>query len=89
VETAWYAWVLVVCGWRIAFLIGVLRMRPDGTIRWPVHVDSWRMWKYLAKHEPWFGVFRNLPGVVRHVPGQLLPRRWGVRVIGFEFGDRG
>lgn len=63
--------------------------KPEGTVRWPFHVSPWRMWPHLAKHEPWFGVFRNVEGVVKWVPGRVLPRRWGVRFIGFEFGDRG
>ena len=34
-------------------------------------------------------VFRNVPGVVKWIPGRLLPRRWGIGFCGIEFGDRG
>jgi len=36
-----------------------------------------------------FGVFRNLPGVVKWENGRMLPRRWGVQIFGLEIGDRG
>lgn len=80
--------------------IGVIRRRHDGSIRWPVSVLPWEMWKLHARnhgwrrdHCPmiggWFCVFRNRPGVIRWEPGRMLPRRWGVRIIGLEIGDRG
>lgn len=75
--------------------VGLVRVRPDGTVRWPVSLSTWGMWRvYLAagpRHSGfgWFGVFRNKPGVARRVPGRWLPARWGVRVLGLELGDRG
>lgn len=36
-----------------------------------------------------FGVFRNLPGVIKWEKGRLLPRRWGFHILGLEIGDRG
>lgn len=32
---------------------------------------------------------RNQPGVIKWLPGRLLPRRRGFGICGFEFGDRG
>lgn len=71
--------------------IGVIRMSRDETIVWPFHWPSWEMfWFYMRGG--WgkrFYVFRNLPGVIKRVPGRLLPRRWGFGFCGIEFGDRG
>lgn len=36
-----------------------------------------------------FGMFRNLPGVIKWEKGRLLPRRWGFHIFGLEIGDRG
>lgn len=63
-------------------------------VRWPFHVSPWHVWKAhfwpaVGKREPIFGVFRNRPGFVKWEKGRLLPRRWGIRILGFEFGDRG
>jgi len=78
---------------RFLAWVGLVRIR-DGKVRWPFHVSPWRVWRAnfwpaVGKREPIFAVFRNLPRVVKWQPGRLLPRRWGVRVLGFEFGDRG
>lgn len=51
----------------------------------------------LRKGFPWsgpggfcaFGVFRNLPWVIKWEKGRLLPRRWGFHILGLEIGDRG
>lgn len=68
--------------------IGLIRF--DGAaIVWPFSVQPLRWWRHSFLHGPRIGVFRNRPGVIRDIPGRLLPRRWGVFVLGFEFGDRG
>jgi hypothetical protein len=69
--------------------IGLVRVLADGSVRWPIHIAPKHMWSHYAKHQPWFGVFRNLPGVVKWEKGRLLPRRWGFRFIIIEIGDRG
>ena len=80
---------------RLLNRIGITRTRDDGTTRWPVHVDPWRMWTFYFRtvgetySGGWFCLFRNKPGVIKWVPGRLLPRRWGFRVLGLEIGDRG
>jgi hypothetical protein len=78
---------------RLLQWIGLVRLR-DGRVRWPFYVwPAWlwraRFWPACGKREPLVGVFRNLPGVVKWEPRRLLPRRWGIWVLGFEFGDRG
>lgn len=79
---------------RLLARIGLVRIRPDGKTRWPVHSCSWDVWKIHFRHPfdrqwGWFGVFRNRPGVVKWEKGRMLPRRWGFRVLGLEIGDRG
>ena len=75
--------------------VGLVAKRHDGTIAWPFHsppawaFSSGRGFKHYCRLTGGFYVFRNLPGVVKWVPGRLLPRRWGFGVCGFEFGDRG
>lgn len=78
--------------------IGFVRRKADGTVRWPIYVAPWWIWKAMLLHpfrRSWgkcgafFGLFRNSPGVIKWEDGRLLPRRWGFRVFGFEFGDRG
>lgn len=59
------------------------------TIIWPFHRPPTHVFKYCWKRGPRFYVFRNLPGVIKWLPGRLLPMRWGVGFCGFEFGDRG
>lgn len=74
--------------------VGLVRITEKG-VRWPIHVAPWHMWKAVLRSGPfndhygWFGVFRNRPGVIRREKGRLLPRRWGVRILGLEIGDRG
>jgi hypothetical protein len=74
--------------------IGLVRVRDDGTIRWPFHCMRWwtwkaRWWPAVGEREPIVGVFRNRRGVIKWERGRLLPRRWGVWILGLEFGDRG
>ena len=69
--------------------VGVVRIRPDGSLRLPVSVSPWWIWKSLYRQRSWFGVFRNRPGIVKWERGRLLPRRWGFRFVGLEIGDRG
>jgi hypothetical protein len=94
--------------------IGLIRLKLDGSIRWPISVDGWMWWRFYFRcllRGEWFssrdrkgrprrgfpfgcpyaafGVFRNLPGVIKWEPGRLLPRRWGVQILGLEIGDRG
>lgn len=81
---------------RLLIRIGFVRRKHDGKIRWPftvppLHVfSSWRTFVAWCRWHGWKPyVFRNLPGVVKWIPGRLLPRRWGIGWCGFEFGDRG
>jgi len=80
--------------------IGLIRVRADCTIRWPVSICSRTWWlvqwrtmlieRSLTRGSfPPLGVFRNLPGIIKWQPGRLLPRRWGFHVFGIEIGDRG
>lgn len=79
--------------------VGLVRRKQDGCIRWPLHSQPWWIWKVhvrcalrgerIGRVSPWFGVFRNLPHVIKWEPGRLLPRRWGFYVLGLEIGDRG
>ena len=63
-----------------------------------IYISPWWHWKIALFNPPWredpflggwFGLFRNKPGVIKWIPGRLLPRRWGFYILGFEFGDRG
>lgn len=58
-------------------------------IIWPFSIPPWHVFKYCIKVGPRFYVFRNLPGVIKWLPGRLLPNRWGFGICCFEFGDRG
>lgn len=73
--------------------IGLVARRLDGTLRWPFYVWPWEHWKVFCfpavGKRDLFGVFRNRPGVIKWIPGRLLPRRWGIRIVGLEIGDRG
>ncbi len=84
----------------ILLRIGLVRRRADGSVRWPVSINPWRMWVVQWRNTverrslvrgPFMaiGLFRNLPDVVKWEPGRLLPRRWGFFVFGIEIGDRG
>ena len=72
--------------------LGIVRVRDDGSIRWPLHVvplKCWRgYWGAFWRQKP-VGLFRNRPGVISTLPGRVLPRRWGFFVLGVEIGDRG
>ena len=75
-------------------LRALVRVRADGSVRWPFSVWPADWWWLLLRHPlnpyfGWFSLFRNRPGVVKRERGRWLPRRWGFRVLGFEFGDRG
>lgn len=68
---------------------GELIYRYPEQIIWPFHSSPRHMVRYLIKTGPRFYLFRNLPGVIKWLPGRLLPMRWGFGICGFEFGDRG
>lgn len=77
--------------------LGFCRRRDDGTIRWPFAIGPWWHFKcqvrcllrgQMCVATP-IGLFRNLPGVIKWIPGSLLPRRWGFCFFTFEFGQRG
>lgn len=85
---------------RLLLRIGLVRRRDDGSIRWPLHLcprTTWLVqWRTMVIHRsltkgsfPPFGVFRNLPGIIKWQPGRWLPRRWGFHFFGLEIGDRG
>ena len=69
-------------------------IHPEQII-WPFHAPpawafrSWRDFRVCYRTWGLFYVFRNHPGVIKWLPGRLLPMRWGFGVCGFEFGDRG
>ena len=59
-------------------------------IIWPFSVPPLHIIRYCLKCKGQrIYRFRNLPGVIKYVPGRLLPLRWGFGILGFEFGDRG
>lgn len=81
---------------RLLLRIGLVARRTDGSIRWPVHVAPWWLWRATIRHpglhrlHKFFYVFRNRPGFIKWIDGRLLPRRWGFGILGLiEFGDRG
>lgn len=81
----------------------VCDLRADGTwsyrfpeqIIWPFHAPPlWQLKKPVFWLRWYWSIgpvyrFKNLKGVIKWVPGRLLPRRWGFGICGFEFGDRG
>jgi hypothetical protein len=72
-------------------LAGVVRPHygDPKRLRWPLSVDPKHMWVHNWRCPGQrFGLFRNLPSVVRDV-GTWLPRRWGFYVLGLEVGQRG
>jgi len=74
--------------------LGVVRIDSSGRLRVPFRVDPWwlwraRLWPAEGHREPFAGAYRNRPGVLRRVPGRLLPRRWGGWGGGIHVGDRG
>lgn len=73
---------------------GALVYRYPEQVIWPFHVPPLWQIKYVLRGKPvvygWKPyVFRNVPGIIKWAPGRVLPRRWGVGWLGFEFGDRG
>lgn len=74
---------------RLLVRIGFVSVSRDGALHWPFYVWPRSHWRYIVRHEPLVGVFRNQPGVVSRVPGRLLPWRWGFRFLIVEVGDRG
>lgn len=77
------------------FVDGRLEYRYPESIIWPFHAPpawafrSWRDFRVYCRAFGYVYRFRNLPGVIKWLPGRLLPMRWGFGVCGFEFGDRG
>ena len=77
--------------------LGVIRIRDNGKIRWPIHFSPLWIWKATMRHpinmigmHGVFYRFKNRPGVIKWEEGRLLPRRWGFGFLGLiEFGDRG
>lgn len=65
-------------------------IEPEGIV-WPFDwPSSWSIFRYHVRNAGQrFYLFRNCPGVIKRLPGRLLPRRWGFGICGFEFGDRG
>lgn len=57
----------------------------------PKHIwRDWRSFKATVMTNRPFYIFRNLPHVIKWIPGRLLPRRWGFGIYGLiEFGERG
>ncbi len=78
---------------NILLRIGLVTRRHNGTIRWPLSFAPIWCWRHpirYARFSGWFGVFRNLPGIIKWREGRLLPVRWGFHIMGLiEFGDRG
>lgn len=65
---------------------------------WFIDLSPWHMWKYLARHGPRIQVFRNrrYPKGFKNIRGEDIGGermythyRWGVQILGFQFGDRG
>lgn len=73
--------------------IGLVARRHDGSIRWPLHIAPAHLWRHPLVCVRSYGfvyAFKNSPGVIKWLPGRLLPRRWGFGIAGLvEFGDRG
>jgi hypothetical protein len=69
--------------------VGLVRLRQDGTVRWPVRWSSREWWLFMWRQRDFVGLFRNKPGVRKDEPGRWLPRRWGFYILGLEIGDRG
>jgi len=75
---------------KLLVKIGIVCREEDGSIKWPIHILPWDWWVALFRGSgSRAGFFRNRPGVIKWIPGRLLPRRWGFYILGFEFGDRG
>lgn len=64
--------------------IGYLYVAPRH--RW----TKWNEFYATIRFYKPFYIFRNVPGVIKWIPGKLLPRRWGFGIFGLiEFGSRG
>lgn len=74
---------------KLLLMIGFVDNRRDGSIAWPFHAPPKHVFVRMLKCDRKPYLFRNLPGVRKYTPGRMLPRRWGVGWLGFEFGDRG
>lgn len=81
---------------RLLLWIGFVARKPDGSIAWPIRVApkwifrDWASFRGWIKFHRGIYLFRNLPGIIKWVPGRLLPRRWGIGFFGLvEIGDRG
>lgn len=82
---------------NVLLRIGIIaRNSRTGKIDWPIYFAPrwvWRDWRYLRgwmRSNGVFYVFRNKPGVIKWIPGRLLPHRWGFGILGLiEIGDRG
>lgn len=68
---------------------GQIVYRYPVQIIWPFHMSPWWIIRHHVRFGPRVYVFRNVPGIIKWEPGRVLPRRWGIGVCGFEFGDRG
>ena len=70
--------------------IGLINLDSrTGKVKLPFHAPPWFIFKYHLKCDRKPYRFRNLPGVIKWIPGRLLPMRWGGGWLGFEIGDRG
>ena len=73
-------------GLRLGLLRGYGSLR---SMRGPISVLPWWLWKAMFRQRSFFGLFRNRPNVISKVRGSLLPRRWGFHILGLEIGQRG
>lgn len=81
---------------KLLLWIGLVARRPDNSIAWPIRFAPGWIFRDWASFRGWIRfhagiyLFHNLPGVIKWVPGRLLPRRWGIGFFGLiEIGDRG
>lgn len=74
---------------RFLLWVGLVSRHHTGRISWPFHCPPRHVFMHHLKHDRRPYRFRNLPGVIKWLPGRLLPHRWGGGWLGFEFGDRG
>lgn len=81
---------------RLLLWIGLVARRYDGSIAWPIRFASRHAFRSWPEFRSWcklhgaIYIFRNSPGIIKWVPGRLLPRRWGIGFFGIiEIGDRG
>ena len=74
---------------RFLLWVGFVKFDNDDRICWPFKAPPLHMFRHYLRFGPRVYRFRNLPGVIKWLPGRLLPKRWGFGILGFEFGDRG